>query len=785
MSKATETAGLGKDPEAARPANSVLKEATAECSRKQEALDRAARSVEHAKLQLEKANAAFEKATDEMVEAECARLLAQERVSKPPDKTPDGITFAVDPSLFESLDELEDADRAALETFQKQLEYISKQATAKQKEFQALLDQAKNAHREAATKRRRRNEDGGAVRGEGGAGGLPAAQPPPGGAAPTSPSQAPSSSAVFSEEVRRDMRVKFAANSEAQAKEAKGLGKGGGASADGSLTILFGNIAEWGPQAARFLSRESERSVVGFCETHKGEFDMPDICAGLDKDGWRLAHTAARPSGKSESGPSGGEWILTKKHIAATSFESARRASANAGRLAPCRGFAPIALRTKAGNLVFISACLLPGLGVKGWNNGALVALGAFVRSLADPYLIMADWIIEPGPFRSRRWYRHLALPLPLPPCERPRALPDPESKTAKKKEAARQRRRQELPSEFHDAFEELHPPAELPVEKAALHVPGEIWEEAEAQARWEGVHALHNCDPSEVSGRHAPFDRAHHYTFEWQAAGRTSLDEQHAHWITVMERAVLLHEKVDSDKWYKYSGRAGGPSCCWKLVRATPGRAHVRNEQTEWWGQTSTVVIRYVVLRNNAPDPHQAAQRADCARKLIEQLDGVDDVIYFGKQQDPLEIFAWKGMVANLDLAPVQPLPEVLERIRRWTDLSNERAMMAPRSQFMRWAQDMWATKPGAFHRHVKPAAAPVWESKDPSGTVTSDCQEMLQGLAAEWTAMWTDPVDQPKQMCDMMRKCLDAARVDPLPAITLLDLDMALPRIPAGKTK
>eukprot|EP00959_Pyramimonas_sp_CCMP1952_P246603 5153866-Pyramimonas_sp.AAC.1 len=80
-----EAAGLGKDPEAARlasqlkhlaaakkpasaprPAYPVLTEATAECSRKQEALDRAARSVEHAKLQLEKANAAFEKATDEM-----------------------------------------------------------------------------------------------------------------------------------------------------------------------------------------------------------------------------------------------------------------------------------------------------------------------------------------------------------------------------------------------------------------------------------------------------------------------------------------------------------------------------------------------------------------------------------------------------------------------------------------------------------------------------------------------------------------------------------------------
>ena len=93
-----------------------------------------------------------------------------------------------------------------------------------------------------------------------------------------------------------------------------------------SMTILFGNITEWGPQAARFVSQESERSVVAFCETHKAKNDMIDICAGLDKDGWRCSYTSARPTRRSENGTSGGEMILTKKHIAATSFESARRA---------------------------------------------------------------------------------------------------------------------------------------------------------------------------------------------------------------------------------------------------------------------------------------------------------------------------------------------------------------------------------------------------------------------------------------------------------------------------
>eukprot|EP00959_Pyramimonas_sp_CCMP1952_P449787 9417854-Pyramimonas_sp.AAC.1 len=58
-----------------------------------------------------------------------------------------------------------------------------------------------------------------------------------------------------------------------------------------------------------------------------------------------------------------------------------------------------------------------------------------------------------------------------------------------------------------------------------------------------------------------------------------------------------------------------------------------------------------------------------------------------------------------------------------------------------------------------------------------------MLQGLAAEWTTMWTDPVDQPLHIRDMMQKCLDAARDGPPPAIASLDLDSVLPGIPASK--
>ncbi|CAK0859205.1 unnamed protein product, partial [Prorocentrum cordatum] len=423
---------------------------------------------------------------------------------------------------------------------------------------------------------------------------------------------------------------------------------------------------------------------------------------------------------------------------------------------------------------------------------------------------------------RTQRWYRQLVLPQPLPSRERPCAAADPDSKTSKRKAAARERKVQQLPSDMQDLFGDFFGPMEGPdgmtsfggpqsthcspprpagpsgVEgtdsggsrsdvgsEVAFAIAAETWDEAMTQIYWEGVPEPHGQAPSGFLGHHAPYDPARHFAFRWQARGRVRVDALHNHWVTVMERAVLLHEKVDSDKWKQYSGRARGPACCWKLVRSTPGRAHMRNEQAEWWGLVSTLVTRYVALVRNASDPHQAAQCVVKARQLIEQLDGKSDELYFGKKQDPQEVFVWKGMVLSLDLVDAAALPELLERTRRWADLSNARAMMASRSAFMNWVQEIWSAKPGAVHRHVKPAEAPVWESKDSWGTVTSDNQAMLQGLAKEWQAMWTDPVDSPEDVLAMMQKCFDAAREDPLPAITLLDLDAVLPRIPARKAK
>eukprot|EP00959_Pyramimonas_sp_CCMP1952_P115198 2408057-Pyramimonas_sp.AAC.1 len=73
------------------------------------------------------------------------------------------------------------------------------------------------------------------------------------------------------------------------------------------------------------------------------------------------------------------------------------------------------------------------------------------------------------------------------------------------------------------------------------------------------------------------------------------------------------------------------------------------------------------------------------------------------------------------------QLLSSFLEKTRHWADLSTSRAMLASRSSFMKWVQEMWSTGPGAVHRHVKQPQALEWEAMDSAGNMTIDKHTLL----------------------------------------------------------
>ncbi|CAK0899956.1 unnamed protein product [Prorocentrum cordatum] len=527
LSKALAGAGLDGDPDAARlatefstlasqklaaapapppkPQHALLKEATADCSRRQEALEKAAKKLEQSRLQLEKDQAKFDEAVQEVQEA-----------ANPPEAATKQSGFVLDPGLFECLDELEESDRQ-----------VTQLVDAKQKEFQDLLERTRSAHTAAAAKRRKRGADGEAVAG-GGAEGSPAAGSGAAAALGAAAAAAGPSKAkvVVQESDQKAMLERIKSSAQAQARaaadgKAAGAGKGGNAGAGKG-------VAAAGAGA--------------------GEKDMPDICQAIDKDGWRMAYTAARPSGKSEE---------------------------------------------------------------------------------------------------------------------------------------QRQRRMQALPIEFQEGFDELEPPAPPPAPTVSFAIPEETWFEAQTQVYWEGLPQLFEDQPEGARGKVAAFDRSQHFVFEWQPEERARLDESYGAWISTLERATLIHEQVDASTWMQFSAHFLGG--------------------------------------------HHA----------------------------------------------------------QWADLSTSRALLASRSSFVKWVKESWSSKPGAVHRHVKQAPPLEWGGRDAAGAITTDKQTMLQTSASEWNAMWRDPVDQPADILYMMGQCLSAARDDPLPAITIMDVDAVLPTLPAKKAK
>ncbi|CAK0868140.1 unnamed protein product, partial [Prorocentrum cordatum] len=136
LSKALAGAGLAGDPDATRLAT----EFSTLASQKLVAAP-APLKPPHAQL---KAQSKFDEAAAAVMAAELHCMEVQ--VAANPPETAKQSLFGVDPELLESLDELEENDKQALEQFQKQLQDVTQQAEAKhkeQKEFQALLERAR------------------------------------------------------------------------------------------------------------------------------------------------------------------------------------------------------------------------------------------------------------------------------------------------------------------------------------------------------------------------------------------------------------------------------------------------------------------------------------------------------------------------------------------------------------------------------------------------------------------------------------------------------------------
>ncbi|CAK0796497.1 unnamed protein product [Prorocentrum cordatum] len=181
-------------------------------------------------------------------------------------------------------------------------------------------------------------------------------------------------------------------------------------SSSSDISILYGNITEWGPQAQGFLQSDRAKRFdgVGFVELRRSESHAMAIIAAFRKDGWKATYSPGVSTGK--GGVTGGEVMAVRAHLQATTFDHWRDPKGDA-----LRGFAPMVLHTAAGNIVVAVLYLHPALGFGKRNKATLVALGAFLAVQRAPWIVVGDWNHDPQQLTQSQWIGKLGGELVLP----------------------------------------------------------------------------------------------------------------------------------------------------------------------------------------------------------------------------------------------------------------------------------------------------------------------------------------------------------------------------------
>ena len=88
------------------------------------------------------------------------------------------------------------------------------------------------------------------------------------------------------------------------------------------ISVMFANITQWDPQARNFLLCDDAQRYHFVClaEHHVPQKELEPLRADLASLGWRAQLSAARPTGRSQHGTSGGTAVLAKKQVALDRF---------------------------------------------------------------------------------------------------------------------------------------------------------------------------------------------------------------------------------------------------------------------------------------------------------------------------------------------------------------------------------------------------------------------------------------------------------------------------------
>ncbi|CAK0896554.1 unnamed protein product, partial [Prorocentrum cordatum] len=562
------------------PKAKALRQAIGNLDQKKAALAKATSQLAEAERSLgvatERHNKALEEAADAEEEHEAVlraysseAIPSQDEASATEWKAPE-----VDPTLFDNLDDFEPEDKKKLLKFKSDLSSLAKLLESAQKqytEFTELKKQADAIHASHKAKKRKANTGEEA----------PAAAPPPAtddDSKATAGSEADKQPSEEEVQQRKDRLERSLLKLKALLLLV----------AIAFSKVFFSNITQWGPKAHKFINEQgNDMDIIMMCETHLAQDQMKQVKVDVAKDGWKSAGTAAVPTKRSANGTSGGELILVKSHIACSTYDTIRERLQNDGKKDPFYGFTAVNLHTKAGNVVLVTAYWLPGAGLHGPNRERVRALAGFVKALADPWVVLADWNVT---------FADIDVEVT---CDKGKgSLID--YGIARKDFAHK-------------------------VKLEAVRTEQAMIEEAESEKKVKDFYITDGTWTAAVAMELQSWDDKLIIRDVRHREAEAAATRMYGDWVTCLEEAAILTDEIDEEEAEHYRGRASGFEVKWVKARSTPGRTHMKFGPAEQWGILNAILIRYQALYTNGTDGRQQAKclvEAKAQGKVLQQMD-------------------------------------------------------------------------------------------------------------------------------------------------------------------
>ena len=169
------------------------------------------------------------------------------------------------------------------------------------------------------------------------------------------------------------------------------------------LEVYFANYTEWGPQAEEYLNRERQGHVhvhMG-AETHLRGSALKAARRSRKRSGYKSYTCPAVETGR--GGTTGGTWILVQRNLASHGALPGHGLVEGVPQTSGDQWTAAV-VRVRKFDILFMAAYLDTGVGLSEGNINKLNEMAMLVRQTTLPFVILADWNLEPSELLDISW---------------------------------------------------------------------------------------------------------------------------------------------------------------------------------------------------------------------------------------------------------------------------------------------------------------------------------------------------------------------------------------------